>query len=713
MLLLSSLVLSAAVSLSSATSTPEAPAHSISEPILLDGVLDEPAWSSAPNVGRLLQQEPTPESEPTEETEVKVLFDSDRLYFGILCRDRDPSSVIATQLAYDSRLNVDDYLVIILDPFLDYRNGFFFEVNPAGARADGQVSNNAEHRTLEWDGIWDAAARVTEDGWVAEVAIPFKTLRFAPGQTTWGLNLERTIRRLNEVDRWASPRREVWLTNLSQAGRLTELEGVQQGRGLDIRPYAAGGRNDGDGKIEAGIDIFKNVTPSLNAALTVNTDFAETEVDARQVNLTRFPLFFPEKRTFFLEGAGIFEVAGLRPSPRSDVVPFFSRKVGLLAGEEVPIIAGAKITGREKGFNIGFLDVYTNDVDNAEYGLVERQNLLVARVSRNLFQQSWVGGIVTHGNPKGTGSNTLFGVDTRLATSTFRGDKNLSLDFYFLGTQDEALSATDYATGFKLDYPNETIDVAFGASQIGEDFNPALGFVPRTGVRMLKPVASLRPRAREIGIRRFTFAAYPVFVYDLDNRLLDYRITTVPLGFETESQERFTFNFTPELQTLDEPFEIHDDIIVPPGEYRWRFYRAEIHTANKRPWVALFSYGRGGFFSGQRRQIRSAFVLKPSSNLRFELSYERNDISLVEGDFYTQIYALGADFNFSPRISWANLVQYDNESYILGFQSRFRWIIKPGNDLFVVINRGWEDIDNRFRPAFDRGTVKLQYTFRL
>ncbi len=198
MQLLSSLVLSAVVSQAAVTNTPDAPAHPVSEPIRLDGVLDEPVWASVPTIGRLLQQEPNPESDPTEETEVKVLFDGDRLYFGILCRDRDRSAIVATQLAYDRRLEVDDYIVIVLDPFYDFRNGFFFEVNPVGARADGQVSNNAERRTLEWDGIWDAAARITEDGWVAEVEIPFKTLRFKPGQTTWGFNVERTIRRLNE-----------------------------------------------------------------------------------------------------------------------------------------------------------------------------------------------------------------------------------------------------------------------------------------------------------------------------------------------------------------------------------------------------------------------------------------------------------------------------------------------------------------------------------
>jgi hypothetical protein len=335
----------------------------VTEEIRIDGVLDEPVWATVPTIGRLLQQEPVPESEPTMETEIRVLFDRDHLYFGILCRDDDPSAIVANQLARDSELETDDNIAIALDPFLDRRNGFFFEVNPVGARSDGQVSNNVERRTLEWDGIWNAAARITEEGWVAEIEIPFKTLRFKPGQTTWGLNVERLVVRLNETNRWASPRREVWLTNFAMAGQLTDLEGIRQGRGLDIRPYASTGRNDGDGQIDVGIDVFKNITSSLNASITVNTDFAETEADSRQVNLTRFPLFFPEKRTFFLEGAGIFDVAGLRPSRRrNDLLPFFSRRIGLLEGQEVPIIAGVKLVGREKGFNLGFLDVVTNDV---------------------------------------------------------------------------------------------------------------------------------------------------------------------------------------------------------------------------------------------------------------------------------------------------------------------------------------------------------------
>ena len=679
----------------------------------IDAVLDEPGWSSIAPIGRLLQQEPNPESDPTEETEIRVLYDEDNLYFGILCRDREPSAIIATQLGRDANFDVDDRIVVLVDPFFDFRNGFFFEVNPQGARADGQVANNAEQRSLEWDGIWEAAARVTDQGWIAEIAVPFKTLRFKPGQTTWGLNVERTIKRRNEVDRWASPRREVWLTNLSMAGRLTALEGVEQGRGLDIRPYVSAGADDGDGKAEVGVDVFKNITPSLNASVSVNTDFAETEVDERQVNLTRFPLFFPEKRAFFLEGSGVFEVAGLRPRSESDLIPFFSRSIGLLAGQEVPILVGTKLVGRERGFNVGFLDVQTGETEIDSLGTVSTQNLLAARVSRNVLRQSWVGAILTHGNPEGRGDNTLFGVDARLATSTFRGDKNLSLDLYGLGTKDETLAATDYAFGFTLDYPNELWDMGVTGIQIGEDFRAELGFVPRTGIRKYRPFVAFRPRAPEIGVRRFNFEVFPEVVTDLEGRVVDWRIFTAPLNLRTESQEHIEWNYIPEFQRLDLPFEIHPGVVIPPGDYRWTRYRFEVNTATKRPWVADFAWWWGSFYTGSLRQLELGLTWKPDAHLRLEIRTERNDVELPEGEFQTSIYELRADTNFSPDVSWANLVQYDTDSGLLGFQSRFRWILKAGNDLFLVYNRGWLDREEVLIPYFERGSFKFQYTFRL
>ena len=304
----------------------------------LDGVLDDPQWSRATPIGPLVQRDPVEGAAASEATEVRVAFDRDNLYFGITCRDRTPSGIVATQLGRDADLDVDDWVVIVLDPFYDQRNGFFFFVNPAGARTDGQISNNAREPSFEWDGIWDARARTTPEGWVAEIAIPFKTLRFKPGQAVWGLNVERQIKRRQEHDRWASPRNDVWITNLAAAGRLGGLEGAQQGRGLDIRPYVSGGEQSSDATAKAGLDVVKSLTPNLTASLTVNTDFAETEVDARQVNLTRFELFFPEKRTFFLEGAGVYDVAGLSAprgeGPPPDLLPFHSRTIGLYRGQE-------------------------------------------------------------------------------------------------------------------------------------------------------------------------------------------------------------------------------------------------------------------------------------------------------------------------------------------------------------------------------------------
>jgi Domain of unknown function (DUF5916) len=689
---------------------PTAAAALTKEPIRLDGVLNEPAWQAARPIGPLLQREPREGAPATEETEVRILFTSDALYFGIVCRDRTPSRIVSTQLTRDAELDVDDSILVILDPFLDNRNGFFFQVNPAGARADGQVSNNAEELTLDWDGIWNAAARITESGWTAEMEIPFKTLRFKPDQTTWGLNVERRIKRLDETDRWSAPSQDVWISNLSEAGRLEGLVGIHQGRGLDIRPYVSAGEENSDGELQAGLDVFKNLAPNLNASITINTDFAETEVDARQINLTRFPLFYPEKRAFFLEGAGVFDVAGLG-GYHVDLLPFFSRRIGLYEGEQVPILAGAKVIGRQADYNIGLLDAQTRDLeDNPLTG----QNLLAARVSRNLFTQSWIGGIVTNGNPAGTGGNNLLGGDARFATSSFRDGKNLGLSLYFLRTDDDTLNKVDYAGGVSIDYPNDLWDVALGWKQIGRDFFPALGFVPRTGIRKTSAHISFQPRPHRWGIRQFFFELEPEYITDLQNRVETWSIFTAPLNFRMESGDQVQVSCGPQFERLPEPFEISDGIVIPPGSYRWTSYGFEAETADKRPWVISIETGWGGFYDGTRREVRLGLTLKPSTHLAFGFEGERNDVSLPAGDFLTTLFSVKADLNFSPNVSWANLAQYDSESRELGFQSRFRWILKPGNDLFVVVNRGWyRDFDGAYHGSFDRGTVKFQYTFRL
>jgi hypothetical protein len=677
--------------------------------IRVDGVLDEEAWRQAPTIGRLVQAEPAEGAQATEDTEVHVLFTESTLYFGIVCHDRTPAAIVSTKLTRDADLASDDSVLVAIDPFLDHRNGFFFQVNPAGARADGQIANNSQEANLDWDGIWEAATRTTAEGWIAEIAIPFKTLRFKPGQTTWGLNVERRIKRHNETDRWAGPRRDVWVTNLSEAGRLEGLEGIHQGRGLDIRPYVSGGEENKDGKVAGGFDLFKNLTPNMNASVTVNTDFAETEVDARQINLTRFPLFFPEKRAFFLEGAGVFDVAA---TTSEAVLPFFTRRIGLLSGREVPIMVGTKIVGRQSDYNIGVLDVQTRGIDGEPDAA---QNLLAARVSRNVFRQSWVGAIVTHGNPEGTGGNTLVGVDARFATSTFHGDKNLSSSWFLLRTDDQTSGTSDYSFGGNLDYPNDLWDTSFGYRQIGENFRPALGFVPRTGIRRVSPGLAFKPRPGRWGIRQMHFELEPVWVSDMHNVVQSWEAYTAPFNVEMNSGEHFEFDYMPQYERLPEPFEITDGVTIPVGSYRMTRWGVQVETADKRPWVARTEYNWGEFYSGTRRELQLGFTLKPSTHVAATVELDRNDITLREGSFETQVITVRGEYNYSADVSWSNLVQYDNESRILGFQSRFRWILRPGNDVFLVVNRGWlrRDFDGRYIPSFDKGSLKLQYTFRL
>ena len=702
-----------------ALDAPVATARRATETIRIDGRLDEADWQRAEPIGPLRQREPIENSEPSEQTSVRVLYDDNALYIAVVCDDRSTDGIVSTQLTRDANLDVDDRITIVLDPFFDHRNGFFFQVNPAGARADGQVSNNSETLSRDWDGIWNAAARISDDGWVAEIEIPFKTLRFKPGQSVWGLNIERQIKRRQETDRWAAPRQNIWIGNLAEAGRLEGLDGLRQGLGLDVRPYVSGGEGNSGGELTGGIDIFQNITPNLNAAITVNTDFAETEADIRQVNLTRFPLFFPEKRTFFLEGAGVFDVAGLANT--TDIRPFFSRRVGLVEGVTgdnltVPLRLGVKLTGRQSDYNVGVLDVETGSQRDPLLpgGVVERQNLIAARVSRNIFQQSWIGGIVTHGNPTGAGSNTLLGADARFATSTFRGNKNLSLALYFLGTDDEASATRAGAGGFTIDYPNDRWDVALSWKQIGDHFQPALGFVPRAAIRKTDLNVAFQPRPERWGIRQFFFEFRPTYITNLENRVENWRIFIAPFNTRTESGEHLEWNYIPEFEHLDAPFEIATGVVIPAGSYQWTRFRAEANTATKRPWVVDAALWWGGFYAGNRRQVELGLTLKPNTHVALSVRAERNDVSLPQGSFYTQIVTVRADYNFTANVSWANLAQYDNESRIAGLQSRFRWILQPGNDLFLVLNRGWYRTldDQRFEPSFDRGSAKLQYTFR-
>jgi hypothetical protein len=678
-------------------------------PVRLDGRLDEPAWARAEPVGPLLQSEPDEGAAASERTEFRVLVDDDNLYVGIRCFDREPGRIAATKMGRDAGLSGDDHVLVVLDTFADRRNGFFFGVTPRGARAEGQIANNGESLNFDWDGIWDAAARVDPGGWTAELAIPFKTLRFKTGLEAWGLNVQRFIARRQETDRWTSPRRDVWISNLAEAGRLEGLARARQGKGLDVRPYLSFGVSSGEAEAKAGGDAFLNVTPNVTASLTANTDFAETEADDRQVNLTRFPLFYPEKRSFFLEGAGIYETAGLGRS-NSDLVPFYSRRIGLYAGREVPILAGVKVSGRVERWNVGALDVESGRVGDLGLG---RQNLLAVRASRNLFRQSFVGTLLTHGNPTGAGANTLAGVDARLATSTFRGRENLSLDLWAFGTDDETSGRRGYAWGGKIDYPNDLWDVAIQYKEIDADFRPALGFVRRTGIRKTNAKADFMPRPNLLGVRQLFLGASVQYVTDQRGRVLDRMVTGVPLGLQTESGEELHLEWVPQFERLDEPFEIQPGIVIPAGDYRYTAWIAEVETAPRRRWVAQVGARWGRFYDGDITRLEAELVLKPSAHLLVSGGGEWSRGTLPAGRFTARVLQGRLELNATPDLGWSSLVQYDSDSRELGLQSRLRWRVRPGSDVLVVVSRGWlRDEDGTYRRYFDRGSAKVQHTFR-
>lgn len=688
-------------------------------PIRVDGRLDDVAWRSAANLGPLTQREPVEGALPSENTVVLVTVDADHLYVGVRCDDREPSRIVKTQMGRDADLQNDDNIEIVLDTFLDHRNGYYFQVNALGARADGLISNNSDPRK-EWDGIWDARAVVTDTGWSVEIAVPFKTLNFDPHRSSWGFNIQRTIRRKQETIRWRAARQNMRLAQLSEAGEIGGLANLRQGRGLDLRPYALGrvGRDvsgaPARGDLAVGLDVTQNVTPNLTGTITVNTDFAETEVDARQINLTRFSLFFPEKRAFFLQNADIFQTTGLGQradqTRGTDLIPFHSRRIGLTSDREpVPILAGAKLAGRVGRWTVGVLDIETD-----RFRTLGRRNFFVGRAARQLGRQSLVGALVTAGDPEAPGTRPLAGVDGRYARSDLFGDKNLVVEGALFRTFLPAGvdPGSRWAAAWRVDYPNDPLGINVSYKEIGEQFSPGLAFVPRRGIRKANYNIDYFQRPRKWGIRHQHWELLTETIHDPDWRLLNWRIFTAPLNLRTESGEHIEWNWIPQYEFLDVPFRIRPGVVVPAGGYTMNRYRAEFNSATRRAWIVDLSVQYGDFYDGSRVETSAAVRYRPSVHLAFRLSVNRNDVDLPHGTFRTAIWQAQVDLGVSPDLNLSNTLQYDTDSHLAGLNTRLRWTIDPGNDLFIVLNVGVRRELDRWEAAYDRVTVKLQYTWR-
>jgi hypothetical protein len=689
--------------------------------IALDGILTEAEWASAPSLGEIQQREPKQEAAATERTEVKLLADKDNLYIGVMCYDSEPAKVVGTQMARDAQLEIDDSVAILLDTFHDRRNAFYFATNPAGALVDGLIVENQRSINFNWNAIWDVRVKRTAQGWGAEFVIPFKSLSFNPGQNVWGFNFSRVIVRKIEEDRWATPRLDVEFTQVSEAGEITGFAEIEQGRGLDVRPFAAGRWirdgllfNGGNSRFEGDVggDIFYNITPGLRLTSTINTDFAETEVDNRQINLTRFPLFFPEKRAFFLENAGVFDF-GRSLVREQEMIPFFSRRIGLLEGREVPILAGTKLTGKAGRFDLGALAIRTQETP-----FTEAKNYFVGRVKRNFFKQSYAGGIYTEGDPLNPESGRTLGADVRLATANFLGSKrNFAVDAYAVKTTRARLMGDDTAVGVVASYPNDRWWGYVEYRHVGRAFSPALGFIQRKAIDKFSQRVEFNPRPKKFLNVRQMFNEFQFTVYRRNDvgRVESWRLFTAPINWEFNTGDRVEFNWVPTFERLFAPFEIAEGVKLPAGDYRFTRYRAEVETAAKRPWQAFVTWWFGSYWSGHADEISAQLLFKFAPHFQAGLTVNQTFARLPQGNFVARVWALRADYAFSPFFTVANFLQYDNESRNLGWQSRLRWIFKPGNDLFLVFNQGWEQLPVggfNFRTAGTRLTGKVQYTFR-
>jgi hypothetical protein len=678
----------------------------------VDGVLDEAAWSSAATIDQLTQSDPDEGQPATARTTVRVLASAGALAIGIVC-EQPAGDIVSFSVRRDAGLNSEDHVRLVFGPFMDGRSGYVFAVNPTGARYDGLIAPGGESDNPDWDGIWDAATRRGATGWTAEILIPIHTISFNADLREWHFNVQRRIQRKLETDRWAFPARQYQVTQTSRAGLLTDLPEFDLGIGLTVRPAVTGGGgaprpdSDVDGEFQPSLDVSQRLGANYLASLTFNTDFAETEVDTRRTNLTRFPLFFPEKRTFFLEGSDIFEFGlGLN----QDVIPFFSRRIGLVAGEEVPIIGGAKINGRSGNTNVGAMIAGTND----KRGVVPDETVLaVGRVKQNLWSESWVGGMASVGDPLGRSGSWLGGLDFTYATSKFRGDKNFLVGVWGLTTRRDGLDGDRTSYGFKIDYPNDKWDIALTHKRIGGDFDPSLGFVPRRAVHLINGQINNRTRIRRGPFQQLFHEFQPFMATDLHGKWESYRIFIAPVNWRFRSGDRFELNANPTGERLIEPFEVARGVIIPAGAYHWRRYRVEIGTAQKRRFYTQLTGWFGGFYNGDLKQLIWTGAWNPTPLLTVEFNGERNVGDLATGRFRQTLIGSRLRVNVSPDLSIASYLQYDTDSDSVGTNTRLRWTFTPAADLFVVYNHNVRSLLDRWQLDSNQLLIKLQYAWRL
>jgi hypothetical protein len=696
-----------------------------SVPPVIDGTLDEAVWATAALIDDLHQTAPVEYAAPDERTEIYLLYDDDNLYVGAKLYD-DVAHITAQNLRQNDNIGQDDRFYITLDPFFNHRSGYFFGLNPNGVRTDGLYLNVTEFYSA-WDTIFEGKAGRFDGGWIAEFAIPFKSLSFDPHTDTWGLNFSRGIVRKNENLAWVSRNRAY---NPSIAGTAVGFEGLDP-HGIDIVPSLSLNRrhtfatqrgptvSSSGSDTEPSLDLAYKLTPLMNASLTINTDFSATEVDDRQVNLTRFGLFFPEKRDFFLREADIFEFGrigtqgttfGIQRPLRENGRPFFSRKIGLnSAGQQVDLDYGGKISGRAGRVELGALSIRQDDL-----GLVGAQALSVVRAKMGVLDESSVGLIATSGNPTSTLDNSLAGLDFAYRNTRLAGGRALESDVWFEQSDTEGLVGNDSAYGATLRIPTATgWRGGTGVRVLEQNFFPGLGYLDRPGVRDYSADVGYTYRPRGKYVQSYLSSMTSQRIEQIGGGL-QQEITSMLFEITNRTADILMFVPRSERQVLLTPFQISPGIFIPAGDYSFGDFGGEIRTGNHRKVAGTLRIIDGDFYSGRRKTQLADFTWRPSPRYRTNISYEYNEVTLPQGNFETRLVRFGFDVVFSSTLSWVNLIQYDNVSETMGVNMRLHWIPEAGREVFFVVNQNLEDfdLDNRFHSAVADITAKMSYTFR-
>lgn len=696
----------------------------VDEKITIDGVLNEKAWEQASTAGAFTQSEPREGVPATEDTNVKVLYDSENLYFGVFAHDSEAGKLIISDLKKDFETRQGDYIEIVLDTFRDERNGYLFSTNPAGAKRDAQLGNEGRENNSSWDGVWFVKTRIVDSGWFAEIAIPFKTLKFpTTDQQTWGVNFSRNIRRKNEETFWAPIPRIYDLTRVSMAGTLEGLEGIRPGLNLKMKPYVVANfaqdsarrwKNDGD----FGFDAKYGLTSGLTWDFTYNTDFSQVEADTQQINLTRFNLFFPEKRDFFLENSGVFVFGsnegrgpigfnaqsgtggggsfggsgttgpGRQNQVASDLILFFSRRIGLSDdGQAIPIAGGTRLTGRAGRFEIGLLNI-----QQRKNGTTAATNFSVARVKRNILANSDVGVMLVNKDESGSHYNRAYGFD-----ANFRLWKDYYLNGYVAKTDSPLTKGKgeDLAKRISAGYKIDLLDLRLSYVEIGRNFRDEVGFMPRTGIKNFNSWTGIhiRPKSLRRWIREFHPHVATEYVVGPDDRF-DTRYTDYHFRVTFQDGASIEVGDNPSYERLTAPLRLPRNEFIPVGAYQFpeKFISANTNTSKRVSFSGRF--GTGGFYTGYKRGYQAGTIVRFNHKFNSALSYTRNNIDLPHRKPRTDLVSLRTNYSFSSAMFLNALIQYNSDTRQVSSNIRFNIIHRPLSDFFLVYNERRDSIGN-------------------